>query len=52
MNRSSPLVFLGLLLVALAALFLLCHRIQLLLPDCQVCLTLQHPLCPLWWVSR
>ena len=37
MNRSSSLVFLGLLLVALAALFLLCHKVQFLLPDCQFC---------------
>ena len=42
MNRSSSLVFLGLLLVALAALFVLCHNVQFLLPDCQFCLALQR----------
>jgi len=52
MNRSSSLVFLGLLLVALAALFLLCHKIQFLLPGCQYCLELQHSLCPACWVIR
>ena len=52
MNRSSSLVFLGLLLVALAALFLLCNKVQFLLPDCQFCLALQHYLCPAWWVIR
>ena len=41
MNHTSSLVFLGLLLVALAALFVLCFHIQILLPGCQS-----------WWVSR
>ena len=48
MNRSSSLVFLGMLLVALAALFVLCHNVQFLLPDCQCCTVLQHYLCPAW----
>lgn len=52
MNRSSSLVFLGLLLVALAALFVLCHNIQFLLPDYQFCMALQHYLCPAWWVTQ
>lgn len=52
MNRLSSLVFLGLLLVALAALFQLCHNVQFLLPDCQFCTGLQHYLCPAWWVTR
>ena len=52
MNRSSSLVFLGLLMVALAALFLFCNNVQFLLPDCQFCLSLQHYLCPAWRVTR
>ena len=52
MNRSSSLAFLGLLLVALAALFVLYHNVQFLLPDCQFCADLQHYLCPAWWVTQ
>jgi hypothetical protein len=52
MKRSSSLVFLGLLLVALAALFVVCHSIQFLLPDCQFCLVLQNHIFPIWWVAR
>jgi len=52
MNRSSSLVFLGLLLIALTALFLLCHKVHLLLPDCPFCLVLQHYLCTVWWAAQ
>jgi hypothetical protein len=52
MSRSPQLVFLGLLLVALAALFVLCHNVQFLLPDCQFCLALRNYICPAWWVTR
>ena len=50
MNRSASLIFLGLLLVALAALFVLCFHIQVLLPHCRFCLTLQQCFFSIWWV--
>ncbi len=52
MNNMSSLIFLGLLLVALAAMFTLCFHIHILLPDCQLCMEIKHAICPLWWVAR
>ena len=52
MNQMSSLIFLGLLLVALAALFAVCFHIQVLLPDCQVCIEIKHNICPIWWVAQ
>jgi hypothetical protein len=48
----SPLIFLGLLLVALAALFLLFFQIHTLLPDCQYCMDIRYFIAPIWWVAR
>lgn len=52
MNRMSSLVFLGLLLVALSAIFTLCFHVNLLFPECQVCMSLKHSIFPAWWVVR
>jgi hypothetical protein len=52
MKRSSSLVFLGALLVALAALFTLCFHIQILLPNCRICLEIKDAICPIWWVVQ
>lgn len=52
MNGTSSLIFLGLLLVALAALFLLLFQIRTLLPDCQYCIEIRHFVFPVWWVAR
>ena len=49
MKRSSSQVFLGALLVALAALFTLCFNIQVLLPNCQICLKIKDAIFPIWW---
>jgi hypothetical protein len=52
MNQMSYLVFLGLLLVALAALFLLFFQIHTLPPDCQYCMEIRHFAFPVWWAAR
>jgi disulfide bond formation protein DsbB len=52
MNGTSSLIFLGLLLVALAALFLLLFQIHTLMPDCQHCMEIRHIISPIWWVER
>lgn len=52
MNGTSTLIFLGLLFIVLAALFLLLFQIQTLLPDCRYCMEIWHFAFPGWWVVR
>lgn len=49
MNGMLYLIFLGVLLVALAAMFLLLFQIHTLLPECLYCMEIRHFAFPVWW---